>query len=148
SVGPLLSDATLSLSGVKIAPLFQYGRDQFQFDIPEGSIRAVGKYRFTAGSALELEVSDTLLPFNDIGIVEKGDPGPVMALQTLFLDGIHADLRKRKLEIESLPRKKARHRLWLNHKRTRNILALFMPIAHASADVNPAATAGSPQEGN
>jgi len=148
SLEPIASDGTLSLSGVKIATLFQYVRDQFQFDIPEGSIRAVGKYRFAAGSTLELEVSDTLLHFTDIGIVEKGDPRPVMALQTLFLDGIHADLRKRKLEIERLTLNKAQHRLWRNHDGTLNILALFMPIDHASADVKPAATAGSPQEGN
>ena len=36
SLEPIASEGTLSLSGVRIATLFQYVRDQFQFDIPDG----------------------------------------------------------------------------------------------------------------
>ncbi len=144
SLDPIASNGTLSLSGVKVATLFQYVRDQFQFDIPEGIIRAEGKYQFAAGSPLELEVSDTLLHFTDIGIVEKGDSQPVMALHTLFLDGIHADLRERKLEIASLTLNTAQHRLWRNPDGMLNVPALFMPVNQQSADVQSAASEGAP----
>jgi len=148
SLDPIASSGTLSLSGVKIATLFQYVRDRFQFDIPEGTIRAVGKYQFAAGLPLELEVSDTLLHFADIGIVEKGESLPVVGLQTLFLDGIHADLRERKLEIERLTLNKAQLRLWRNHDGALNVPALFMPVQPQSADVKFAADEGAPAAGS
>ncbi|HEX5551548.1 MAG TPA: DUF748 domain-containing protein [Nitrospira sp.] len=148
SLDPIASNGTLSLSGVKIATLFQYVRDRFHFDIPEGIIRAEGKYQFAAGSPIELEVSDTLLHFTDIGLVEKGDSRPVIALHTLFLDGIHADLRKRKLEIESLTLNKAQHRLWRNPDGTLNVPALLMPVDLQSADVKSAANEGAPAAGS
>jgi hypothetical protein len=141
SLEPMASEGTLSLSGVRIATLFQYVQDQFQFAIPEGAIRAVGRYRFAAGSPPELEVLDTLVHFTDIGIVEKGDSNPVMALHTLFLDGIHADLRQRKLEIESVMLNKANHRIWRYPDGSLNVPALFIPVNRPSGD-----TAGTVKE--
>ena len=96
SLEPIASEGTISLSGVKVATLFQYVQDQFGFDVPTGSIRAVGRYRLTAGPPLDLEVSDTLLHVTDISIVEKGDVVPVANLQMFFLNGMHADLRRQK----------------------------------------------------
>jgi uncharacterized protein involved in outer membrane biogenesis len=128
SLEPIASEGTLSLSGVKIATLFQYVQDQFHFDIPTGTIRAIGRYRFTAGPPLDLQVSDTLLHFTDIGIVERGDSVPVIALHTLFLDGIHADLRQRRLEIESITLDKGAHRIWRNADGSLNLPALLMPV--------------------
>jgi uncharacterized protein involved in outer membrane biogenesis len=134
SLEPIASEGTLSLSGVRIATLFQYVQDKFHFDIPDGTIRAIGRYRLAAGSPLDLEVSDTLLHFTDIGIVEKGDPLPVIGLHTLFLDGIHADLRQRKLDIESISLNKGAHRVWRNSDGSLNLPALLMPVQTQPAD--------------
>ena len=128
SFEPIASEGTLSLSGVKIATLFQYVQDQFRFTIPEGTIRAIGQYRFSAGSPLGFEVSNTLLHLAEIGIVEKGDPRPVIALHALFLDGIKADLAQRKVEIESITVNKGAHRIWRNPDGSLNVPALFMPV--------------------
>jgi hypothetical protein len=136
---PMASEGSLSLSGVKVATLFQYVRDQFPFDIPEGTIRAVGRYRFAAGSPLELEISDTLLHLTDIGIVEKGDDTPVIALHTLFLDGIHADLRQRKLDVESLTLNQGTERVWRNPDGSLNLQNLFMPANAAPKEEAPSA---------
>ncbi|MDF2459753.1 MAG: uncharacterized protein K0S79_2169, partial [Nitrospira sp.] len=133
---PLASEGTLSLSGVKIATLFQYVQHQFHFDIPTGTVRAIGQYRFAAGSPPDLQVSETLLHFTDIGIVEKGDSVPVIALNTLFLDGIHADLRQRKLEVGSITLNKGAHRIWRNADGTLNLPALLMPVQTQSAEAN------------
>jgi hypothetical protein len=143
SLEPIASEGTLSLSGVKIETLFQYVQDQFHFDIPTGTIRAIGRYRFTAGPPFDLQVSDTLLHFTDIGIVERGDSVPVIALHTLFLDGIHADLRQRKLEIESITLNKGAHRIWRNADGSMNLPALLMPVQaqpaeeHSTTEVAP-----------
>ena len=139
SLEPIASEGTLSLHGVKIATLFQYVRDRFLFDIPTGTIRAEGRYRFAAGSPLDLEVSDTLVHFADIGIVEKGDALPVIQLHTLFLDGIHVDLRKEKLEIESLSLDKGTERIWRNPDGSLNVQALFMPPQSAGTQEPPPA---------
>ncbi len=144
SLEPIASEGTLSLSGVKIATLFQYVQDQFQFDIPTGTIRAIGRYRFAVGSPLDLEVSDTLLHFTDIGIVERGDSVPVIALNTVFLDGIHADFRQRKLEIESITLNKGTHRIWRNLDGSLNLPALLMPVQTQSAEVSAGVKEASP----
>ncbi|HKY73448.1 MAG TPA: DUF748 domain-containing protein [Nitrospira sp.] len=141
SLAPIASEGTLSLTGVKIATLFQYVQDQFQFNIPEGALRAVGRYRFTA-SPLDLEVSDTLLHFTDVGIVEKGDVLPVVALHAFFIDGIHADLRQQKVEIESISFNKGSHRIWRNPDGSLNVPGLFMPAKAAGSEDSPPAKKG------
>ena len=145
SLEPIASEGTLSLSGVKIETLFQYVQDQFHFDIPTGTIRAIGRYRFAIGSPLDLEVSETLLHFTDIGIVERGDLVPVIALNTLFLDGIHADLRQRKLEIESITLNKGAHRIWRSADGSLNLPALLMPVQTQSAEENATVGDAPPQ---
>jgi Domain of Unknown Function (DUF748) len=144
SLEPLASEGTLSLSGVKIATLFQYVRDQFRFDIPIGYIRAEGRYRFAAGAPLDLEVSDTLLHLTNVGIVEKGDPVPVIALDTLYVDGIHADLRQRKLEIESVTLNKGAERLWRNPDGSINLATLFLAAETPTRKEEPAPPAKGP----
>jgi uncharacterized protein involved in outer membrane biogenesis len=139
SLEPFVSEGTLSLSGVRIATLFQYVQDQFQFNIPEGTIRAIGHYRFAAGSPLDVEVSNTLLHFADVGIVEKGDSRPVIALHVFFLDGIQASLRQRKLDIESITLSEGTHRIWRNSDGSLNVPALLMPANGARKDDPPPA---------
>ena len=141
SLEPVASEGTLSLSGVRIPTVFQYVRDQFPFDIPTGNIRATGRYRLATTPSLDLEVSDTLLHLTDIGIVEKGDPDPVIDLRTFFLDGIHADLRERKLEIASLTLDKGRERIWRNSDGSVNLQNLFIPPKAAPAEKEEAAPA-------
>ena len=139
SLEPVASEGTLSLSGVKIATLFQYVRDQFQFDIPTGTIQATGRYRFAAGPELDVEVLDTSLHLTEVGIVDKVDPILVIALETLFVDGIHADLRHRKLEIESVALDKGTERVWRNSDGTLNLQAMFMPPKPAPKEEAPPA---------
>jgi hypothetical protein len=139
SLEPLASEGTLSLSGVKISTLFPYVRDQFQFDIPTGTIQATGRYRFAAGPAFDVEVSDTSLHLTEVGIVDKVERILVIALETLFVDGIHADLRQRKLEIESVTLDKGTERVWRNSDGTLNLAALFMPPKSAAEEARPAA---------
>jgi len=144
SLEPIASEGRLSLSGVKIATLFQYVRDQFQFDIPEGTIRAEGRYRFAVASPMDLEVSDTMLHLTDVGIVDKGDLSPVIALHTLFVDGIHADLRQQQLEIESISLDKGTERVWRNADGSLNLQALFVPSKATTHEEKPPVNKGRP----
>jgi len=145
SLEPMASEGTLSLSGVKMSTLFPYVRDQFQFDIPTGKIHATGRYRFTAGPALDVEVSDTSLHLTEVGIVDKTDLTLVIALETLFVDGIHADLRQRKLEIESLTLNNGTERIWRNSDGTLNLATMFMPPKAAATEEVPPAGKGQGQ---
>jgi len=143
SLEPIASEGTLSLSGVRIATLFQYVRDQFQFDIPTGNIRAIGRYRFAVKPSLDFEVSDTLLHFTDVGIVDKRDEDhPVIDLRTFFLDGIHVDLGERKVEIESLTLNKGTELVRRNPDGSLNLQTLFMPAKAAPKEEAPPAAKG------
>jgi uncharacterized protein involved in outer membrane biogenesis len=148
SLEPIASEGRLSLSGVKIATLFQYVRDQFQFDIPEGSIRAEGRYRFAATSPMGLEVSDTLIHLTDVGIVDRGDATPVITVHALFVDGIHADLLQQKLEIESITLNKGTERVWRNPDGSINLQTLFMPTNASSQQKTPPEKTPPPGKGS
>lgn len=147
SLEPISSEGTLSLSGVKIATLFQYVQEQFHFDIPSGTIRAQGRYRFAAGPPMDLEISETLLHLSDIGVVEKGTSLPVIAVRTLNVDGIHADLPKRRVEIDSLAVNHGTHRVLREADGSLNVQTLLMPVQAEStgaSDENPPSPTARP----
>ena len=139
SLEPIRSEGTLSLSGVKIATFFQYVQERFNFDIPAGTIRATGKYRFDAGgSPIDLTVSDASVHLADIGLVEKGDSVPVISVPTLSLEGIHVDLRQQMVSIATISMNNGTDRLWRNPDGSLNLQALFTPVAAQSSGAEPA----------
>ena len=148
SLEPIRSEGTFSLGGVKIQTLFQYVQDRFNFDIPGGTVEAQGKYRFDARTApMNLVVSDTALHFSDIRVVEKGDPEPVLTIPSLDLDGIHLDLRERKVSIATIAMANAMDRVWRNPDGSINLQSLFTPVTSDSSappSVTPPAKGSSP----
>ena len=146
SLEPIRSEGTLSLSGVKIQTLFQYVQDRFNFDIPVGTVEAQGKYRFDAGTAsINLVVSDALLHFSDIRMVEKGDPEPVLTIPSLDIDGIHLDLRERKVSIATIAMANATDRVWRNPDGSINLQSFFTPVQR---DSSTASTVLPPAKGS
>lgn len=138
SLEPIRSEGTLSLSGVKIPTIFQYVQDQFNFDIPAGTIQAKGRYRFdAAASPIDLEVSDTSLHLADIRIVEKGDTDPVITVPSLDIDGIHLDLRRRKVSIATIAMADATDRAWRNPDGSINFQSLFTPVKPEPSAAQP-----------
>lgn len=138
---PLRSEGTLSLAGVNIPTLWPYVQDRFNFEIPGGTIEAKGKYRFDAGpSPIELVVSDTSLHLADVRLVEKGDSETVIAIPSLNIDGIHLDLRERKVSISSIAMADATDRVWRNSDGSINLQSLFTPVNQDSSAA-PAAIA-------
>src|SRR5215813_13191549 len=151
SLEPIHSEGTLSLSGVRLARLFQYVQDRFNFDIPTGTIQVNGKYRFDAAtSPMDVEVSDASLHFADIGLAEKGDSTPVISVPTLNLDGIHIDLRARNVSIASIAMSDATNHVWRNSDGSVNLQELLTPVNVQSGDgesaASPKATASSASE--
>jgi uncharacterized protein involved in outer membrane biogenesis len=135
SLEPIHSEGTLSLNGVKLATLFQYVQDRFNFEIPTGTIEATGQYRFDATTTpIDIEVSDTSFHFADIGLAEKGDSIPVITVPTLNVDGIHVDLRQRTVSVESITMSDATNRVWRNRDGSLNLQTLLMPVNVQSGD--------------
>jgi|CXWL01.1.fsa_nt_gi uncharacterized protein involved in outer membrane biogenesis len=149
SLEPIRSEGTLSLSGVKIPTFFQYVQDQFNFDIPSGTIEAKGQYLFDAGtSPVTLVLSDATVHFRDILLVEKGDSDPVIMVPSLDLDGIHLDLRTRTVSISSIAMANGSDRAWRNPDGSINLQSLFTPVTSDSSApqaATPPAKAPAPQ---
>lgn len=145
SLEPIRSEGQLSLDGVKIATFFQYLQDQFNFDIPAGTIQAKGRYRFdAAASPIDLIVSDTSLHLADVGIHDKGDPAPVITVPKLGVDGIEVDLKKRALSIASVTMTGATDHVWRNPDGTLNLQLLFTPVAQQGGTADAAASTPAP----
>ncbi len=129
SLEPIRSEGKLALSGVKLSTLFQYIQDQFNFEIPSGTIQARGEYRFdAAGTPINLEVSNTSLHLADISLAEKGEPEPVITVPTLDIHGIQFDLRQRTVSIARFSIADTTARAWRNSDGSLNLQTLFVPV--------------------
>ena len=139
SLEPIYSEGTLSLSGVKLATLFQYVQERFNFEVPTGTIRATGQYRFDAAtSPIDLEVSNTAFHFADVSLAEKGDSIPVITVPTLDIEGIHVDLRERAVSIGTIAMSDATDRAWRNPDGSINLQSLLTPVKAESGHSEPA----------
>jgi uncharacterized protein involved in outer membrane biogenesis len=146
SLEPIRSEGTVSLVGVKIPTFFQHVQDQFNFDIPSGTIEAKGQYLFDAGtSPVTLVLSDTAVHLRDIRLVEKGDPDPVITVPSLDFDGIHLDLRARTVSISSIAMANGSDRAWRNPDGSINLQSLLAPVtSDSSAPATPPAKIHAP----
>jgi outer membrane protein OmpA-like peptidoglycan-associated protein len=141
SLEPIRSEGKLSLSGVKLPTLWQYLQDQFNFDIPSGTIQAKGQYRFeTASPRMNVQVSDASLYLADITVLEKGEGDPVITVPSLKINGIQFDLSERKTSIESIVVADTIWNTWLNPDGTVNYQALFAPVEPELSSAPPAAS--------
>ena len=129
SLEPIRSEGILSLSGVKLATLWHYVRDQYKFDLTAGTLQAKGRYRFdTATSPPELRVFDTGVHLSDIRLDEKEKADPFKVIPTLDVEGLDLDVRGRKVTIESVTMADGMDRVWINPDKSLNFASIFNPV--------------------
>lgn len=130
---PIRSEGVLSLSGVKLATLWHYVRDQYNFDLAAGMLQAKGRYRFdTATSPPELRIFDTGIHLSDIRLDEKGEADPFKVIPTLDVEGLDLDVRGRKVTIQSVTTADGMDRVWINPDKSLNIASIFNPVKTTS----------------
>jgi hypothetical protein len=129
SLDPIRSEGRLSLRGVKLATLWRYVRDQYNFDLTAGTLQAEGRYRLdTATSPPDLRVFETGLHLSDIQFNAKGEDDPVKVIPTLDVEGLDLDVRGRKVVIDSVATADGTDRVWINPDKSVNFATIFKPI--------------------
>lgn len=145
SLEPLRSEGKLTWTGIRIPVLFQYVKDQFQFDIPSGTLLAKGQYRFDATvSPVELSLSEASLHFADLTLADKSDQTPVITVPTLDIEGLDVSLHNKTVSVQAVRLADAKDRVWRNSDGSLNVQTLFAPVKPASPVPQPGSSPTSP----
>ena len=142
SLEPVQSSGKFSLSGVKLAGLWQYLHDRFRFDIIDGTVAADAQYMLDAAATpIKLQISQANVQIEKLAVREDGSLDPVITIPALNLGGVDVDLATHEVTIGNIAVERASFTAWLNPDGTDNFQQMFAPVD--SVQPPPAASSDS-----
>jgi hypothetical protein len=129
SLGPLVSDGKLSLSGVKVRTLYQAVEDRFQFDVLNGELAVSGSYHIDVKEQTpRITVKDGTVSIRRLAIGERGGAEPVVDIPAFDIEGVQFDLAKQEVRAAKVHSADARFVSWIDPDGVLNYQALFAPV--------------------
>lgn len=126
---PVESDGRVVLSGIQLKTLYQAVHDQFQFDVPRGTLGLSASYHFDLrGQAPQAMVKNGKVSIQNLAIVERGGIDPVVNIPTFNVEGIQLDLQKQTIDVTKVHSADARFEAWMDPGGIINYQPLFMPV--------------------
>ncbi|MDF0650167.1 MAG: DUF748 domain-containing protein [Nitrospira sp.] len=126
---PVESDGRLNVSGIRLKTLYQAVQDQFQFDVPEGTLGLSASYHFDLrGQTPQATVKNGKVSIQDLAIVERGGIDPVVTVPTFDVEGIQLDLQKQTIDVAKVHSADARFEAWMDPGGIINFQPLFTPV--------------------
>jgi len=126
---PVESDGRLNVSGIRLKTLYQAVRDQFQLDVPEGTLGLSGSYHFDLrGQAPQATVKDGTLSIQNLAIVERDGIDPIVNIPSFGVEGIQLDLQKQTIDVAKVHSADARFEAWMDPGGVINFQPLFTPV--------------------
>jgi len=142
SLEPIQASGKFSLSGVKLAGLWQYLDDRFRFDIIDGTVAADAQYMLDAAATpIKLQISQANVKIEKLAVREDGSLDPVITIPALNLGGVDVDLATHEVTIGNIAVERASFTAWLNPDGTDNFQQMFAPVD--SVKPPPAASSDS-----
>lgn len=143
---PMESDGRVTLSGIKLKTLYQAVHDQFQFDVPQGTLGLSASYHFDLrGQAPQATVKNGTVSIQNLAIMERGGFEPVVSIPTFDVEGIQLDLQKQTIDIAKIHSADARFEAWMESNGVVNYQPLFTPVGSSGGAEKPS-SAGAKQE--
>ena len=138
-VQPLQSDGTLTITGLKVRPLWTYVQDLVKFEITDGFVDVTASYQARSDrDAFHASVKQGAVKLTKFALGEKGAKEPLVTIPEFTVDGIEADLATRQAQIAAVRSRDARISGWLDKDRRTIFQILF------AVDANEAAPAQEP----
>jgi len=129
SLEPVESDGKVNLSGIKLHTLYQVVHDQFQFDVPKGTLGLSASYHFDLrGQTPQATMKNGKVSIQNLAIVERGGIDPVVSIPTFDVEGIQLDLQKQTIDVARVHSAGARFEAWMDPGGIINYQPLFTPV--------------------
>lgn len=136
---PVESDGRVNVSGIKVHTLYQTVHDQFEFDVPQGTLGLSASYHFDLrGQAPQATVTNGTVSIQNLAIVERGGIDPVVNIPSLDVRGIQLDLGKQTIDVARVYSADARLDAWMDPDGVLNYHTLFTPLGGGEASEKPA----------
>ena len=88
---PLVAEGQLALSGLRLEPLAEFAAERIHFAVPEGELDIRTRYRYEASDDLVLSLSEGVIGFRDLEIVDRRSDETVIAVPELVFEGMRLD---------------------------------------------------------
>lgn len=126
---PVESDGKVNLSGIKLKTLYQTVRDQFQFDVPNGTLDISASYHFDLRSQTpQTMIKNGKVSIHNLALMERGALDPVVNIPSLGVEGIQLDLQQQTIDVAKVHSADARFEAWKDQGGVLNYQTLFTPI--------------------
>ena len=133
SLEPIESDGKVNISGIKLRTFYQAVRDQFQFEVPRGTLSLAASYHFDLrGQAPQATVKNGNVSVQSLAIVERGGIDPVVTIPSVEVEGIQLDLQKQMIDVTRVHSADARFEAWMEPGGIINFQPLFTPVGGGS----------------
>jgi hypothetical protein len=144
---PVESDGQLNVSGIRLKVLYQAVQEQFQFDIPQGTLGLSASYHFDLrGQAPQATVKNGTVSIEDLAIVERGGLDPVVSIPVFSVEGIQLDLQKQTIDVAKVHSADARFEAWMDPGGAINYQSLFTPVGGGQPAAKPSAESTKPEK--
>ena len=102
SLQPIFSEGEISISGFKVATVWEFVQDQLNLEKPAGEIGLSTRYRFDYQNGVTQLISQNgKLSLNGLSLTEKDTDKPMISLAAVDVDGASFDLHEREILIPS-----------------------------------------------
>jgi hypothetical protein len=139
SVQPIESDGEIRISGLKAHTIWEYLKDQLNFQVNSGQIDADASYRFSLKQAVDLKVDVSKVALTDLAVRPKDSDTDWITLPALDLSGASVDLATRQAHADALVLTGMKLVTWLEPNGSLNLLNFVSLPASAMALAVPSA---------
>jgi len=158
-INPVRVQGTYTIDNTRLNHYWEHIKDLVSFQIISGTTDLSGSYALEIiDDKLDVRLENATFELKDFELVEKGKDEVLIALPTLSLDGISADLNARKIVVDRLKSTDAVFKSWVAADGSSELQNLFQPdieklmamnaseTPDANTDIKPEKTGEAPWE--
>lgn len=128
TVNPVWTHGSYAMANAKLSHFWEHIKDYVSFQIVNGSTSASGDFTIAINDGeLSARLENGAYELNDFELVEKGKKEVLIALPSLSVQGIGADLQAQEINVELIQTVDGRIKSWLSADGVFELQRLFLP---------------------
>jgi hypothetical protein len=128
TVNPVRVQGSYAFTDTRISHYWEHLKDLVSFQIINGTMAESGDYTMEIiDGRLEARLENGTFELNDLELVEKGKKEVLIALPSLSVQGISADLRAQEINVDLIQTADGRIKSWLSADGVFDFQRLFLP---------------------
>jgi outer membrane protein OmpA-like peptidoglycan-associated protein len=128
TVNPVRIQGSIDITDTQVSRYWEHLKEFVSFQIISGTTDVFAEYMIEiVDGQLNVRLENGAFTLNDFKLVERGKEKVLIALPTLSIHGIAADLKAREIEVEQIQTADAAFKSWLATDGTSELQNLFKP---------------------